>query len=226
MGCQGARCRINPVSPRGKGWPASDAISTTDPSTGRPTELAQLMEDDVTLLLVGGDDRATPLKEELLSQARAAGIEANLRFEGPVEHDRLPLYYSAADVCVVPSYYESFGLVAVEAMACGTPVVASRVGGLVSTVTDGVNGYLIPWRCPEPFAEKLDVLLNNPELRRNFSDAARKSVEPFRWSRVGLEMAGLYDRVLAEHWRSGRNEGLGGFGKEAYEAAVMAGGLG
>ena len=186
--------------------------------------IAQLMERDLTLIIIGGDERSGPLKEELLAQARAAGIEANIRFEGAVDHDRLPVYYRAADVCVVPSYYESFGLVAVEAMACGTPVVASRVGGLVSTVTDGVTGYLIPWRCPEPFAEKLEVLLNNPELRRNFSEAARRSVERFRWSKVGLEMAALYDYVVAEHWRGGRNEGIGGFGREVYEAAVLAAG--
>ena len=109
------------------------------------------------------------MRAELEAQARAAGLGGSVRFTGAVPHEDLPAWYSAADVCVVPSYYESFGLVAVEAMACGTPVVASRVGGLVSTVTDGVNGYLIPWRCPEPFAEKLEVLIRNPELRANFA---------------------------------------------------------
>ncbi len=187
---------------------------------------AQLSEPGVTLLIVGGDDRAEPLRAELEAQARDLEIAGNVRFEGAVAHDLLPVYYSAADVCVVPSYYESFGLVAVEAMACGTPVVASRVGGLVSTVTDGVTGYLIPWRCPEPFAEKLEVLLCNPELRANFSRAARKSVERYRWSRIGVEMAGFYDHVLAEHWtRAGANEGLG-LGREVLEAAVLAGGPG
>jgi D-inositol-3-phosphate glycosyltransferase len=188
--------------------------------------VAQLQETDFQLVIVGGDARASALKAELLSQALAAGLEGNVRFEGAVPHDRLPLYYSAADVTVVPSYYESFGLVAVESMACGTPVVASRVGGLVSTVTDGVAGYLIPWRCPEPFAEKLDVLLNNPELRANFGRAARRSVERFAWPRVGAEMAAFYDHVLTEHWSRARpNEGAG-FGKEVYEAAVLAGGAG
>ena len=70
---------------------------------------------------------------------------------------------------------------------------ASRVGGLVSTVIDGVTGYLIPWRCPGPFAEKLEVLLGNPELRTNFSRAAQRSVERFRWSSVGLRIADVYD---------------------------------
>ncbi|MGH2633518.1 MAG: glycosyltransferase, partial [Tepidiformaceae bacterium] len=161
--------------------------------------VAQLEDPSLTLLIVGGVEEAPELRAELEAQAAAAGIAANIRFEGAVPHDALPAYYSAADVCVVPSYYESFGLVAVEAMACGTPVVASRVGGLVSTVTDGVTGYLIPWRCPEPFAEKLEVLLNNPELRTNFSRAARRSVERFRWSSVALQVASVYDTARAQH---------------------------
>jgi D-inositol-3-phosphate glycosyltransferase len=184
---------------------------------------AQLAERDFILLIVGGDDNAGELRAELEAQAEAEGVSANIRFEGAVAHDELPAYYSAADVVVVPSYYESFGLVAVESLACGTPVVASRVGGLVSTVNDGVTGYLIPWRCPEPFAEKLEVLLNNPELRSNFNIAARKSVERYRWSRVGSEMVRFYEHVYAQHWtRTGVNEGVARFGKEVFEAAILA----
>ncbi|MFN0095690.1 MAG: glycosyltransferase [Dehalococcoidia bacterium] len=185
---------------------------------------AQLERRDFTLLIVGGDDRASSLRHELERQARDFGIEANVRFEGAVAHDDLPTYYSAADLCVVPSYYESFGLVAVEAMACGTPVVASRVGGLVSTVVDGVTGFLIPWRCPEPFAEKMELLLANPELRANFSAAARRSVERFRWSRIGADMASFYEHLFRDHW-TGPAAKRTGFGHEAYEAAILAGGL-
>ena len=171
--------------------------------------VAQLDERDFTLLIVGGDERAAELKEELQAQAEAAGVAANIRFEGAVAHDDLPAYYSAADVCVVPSYYESFGLVAVESMACGTPVVASRVGGLVSTVIDGVTGYLIPWRCPEPFAEKLEVLLNNRELRGNFSRAAQRSMQSFAWGRVGREMAELYEGVVTTYRAKGASSNEG-----------------
>jgi glycosyltransferase involved in cell wall biosynthesis len=97
------------------------------------------------------------------------------------------------------------------------------VGGLVSTVIDGVTGYLIPWRCPGPFAEKLEVLLGNPELRANFSRAAQRSVERFRWSTVGLHIADVYDAARERHMR-GRviQEDAGGFGKEAWEAAILA----
>ncbi len=183
---------------------------------------AQLARRDFTLLLVGGDERAGSLRAELEAQAEREGIAANVRFTGAVRHDDLPLYYSAADVCVIPSYYESFGLVAVEAMACGTPVVASRVGGLASTVTDGVNGYLIPWRCPEPFAEKLEVLLGNAELRANFSRAARRSVERFRWRNVALGIAGVYDTVTSAHVPRPLAGESGRFGAEVYEAAMLA----
>jgi D-inositol-3-phosphate glycosyltransferase len=157
--------------------------------------LAQLDDPRPLLLIAGGDAQSGEYREELRAKARDLGVDEDVRFLGPVAHERLPMYYSAADVTVVPSYYESFGLVAVESMACGTPVVASRVGGLVSTVTDGVNGYLIPWRCPEPFAEKLEVLLHNPELRANFSRSARRSVERFRWQTVACDVARLYDEL-------------------------------
>lgn len=184
--------------------------------------VAELERRDFTLLVVGGDERAAEMRAELEAQAEAAGIGANVRFEGPVPHDSLPWYYSAADVCVVPSYYESFGLVAVEAMACGTPVIASRVGGLISTVIDGVTGYLIPWRCPGPFAEKLEVLLGNPELRTNFSRAAQRSVERYRWSSVGLRIADVYDAVIEQH-RAGKSEGTAdrGDSKDARESPML-----
>src|SRR5207237_6258728 len=106
-------------------------------------------------------------KRELAVLAEQLDISGRVTFLDAVAHDDLPLYYNAADVCVVPSYYESFGLVALEAMACGVPVVASRVGGLKETVEDGRTGYLVPWLCPEPFAERLELLLNNEPLRRS-----------------------------------------------------------
>ena len=96
----------------------------------------------------------------------------------------------------MPSYYESFGLVAIESMACGTPVVASRVGGLAGTIMDGETGYLIPWRCPEPFAERLELLLDNDDLRASFGLAAREAVERYRWANVADAVSALYDDVL------------------------------
>lgn len=158
---------------------------------------AQLHDDEnFVVLIVGGDDRAAKQIEELTAHAKRLDIDHHISWVGAVPHADLPLYYNAADVCVVPSYYESFGLVAVEAMACGTPVVASRVGGLTSTIMDGETGYLIPWRCPEPFAERLELLLDNDELRASFGLAGREYVERFRWANVAEAVASLYEGLL------------------------------
>jgi D-inositol-3-phosphate glycosyltransferase len=153
--------------------------------------------ENFVVLIVGGDAHAESQIAALREQAAALGVDHHISWVGSVAHEQLPMYYNAADVCVVPSYYESFGLVAVESMACGTPVVASRVGGLTTTVMDGETGYLIPWRCPEPFAERLELLLDNDELRRSFGLAAREAVERFRWSNVADAHVGLYEDLLA-----------------------------
>ena len=151
------------------------------------------------LLVVGGDAKDDRRKEELRALAAELGIAERVTFRDAVSHDELPLYYNAADVCVVPSYYESFGLVALEAMACGLPVIASRVGGLAETVRDGQTGYLIPWRCPEPFAERLQLLLDNEPLRRSLGRAARANVERFRWSEVAAQVEDVYHQVVSEY---------------------------
>lgn len=159
---------------------------------------AQLHDNEnFRVLIVGGDARAEAEIAQLRSHASRLDVDHHISFVGSVAHEELPLYYNAADVCVVPSYYESFGMVAVESMACGTPVVASRVGGLTSTVMDGETGYLISWRCPEPFAERLELLLDNDELRASFGRAGRAAVERFRWANVADAIAALYDRTLA-----------------------------
>jgi D-inositol-3-phosphate glycosyltransferase len=156
-------------------------------------------ESSCFVLIVGGDSSAKEGEvAHLRSLASELGIAERVSFLGAVDHERLPLFYSAADVCVVPSFYESFGLVALEAMACGTPVVASRVGGLEVTVRDGETGYLIPWRCPEPFAERLELLLGNEELRRAFGESAREEVERFRWGNVAEAVLGIYREVIEE----------------------------
>jgi D-inositol-3-phosphate glycosyltransferase len=120
---------------------------------------------------------------------------------GSVQHDQLPYYYSAADVCVIPSYYESFGLVALESMACGTPVVAARVGGLRSTVRDGETGYLIPWHCPEPYAERLELLLGNETLRSALGQRARTAAQDYSWQTVADQVLRLYEDCVQNQQR-------------------------
>jgi D-inositol-3-phosphate glycosyltransferase len=154
-------------------------------------------ESDCFVLVVGGDDSTREGEvEHLRDLASQLGISERVSFMGAVDHERLPLFYNAADVCVLPSFYESFGLVALEAMACGTPVVASRVGGLSVAVRDSETGYLIPWRCPEPFAERLELLLGNDELRERFGQAAQEEVARFRWGNVAEAVLGLYAEVI------------------------------
>lgn len=160
--------------------------------------MAQLERSDAQLLIVGGDSQAEAEVRDLKQLAASLGIESRVRFVGAVEQSELPRYYNAADVCVMPSYYESFGLVAVEAMACGTPVIGSRVGGLATTIEDGETGYLIPWRCPEPFAERIDLILSNGELRRNLSRSARRSMMRFGWDGVARDLAAEYAQVWQE----------------------------
>ena len=159
---------------------------------------ASLLESDVecTVLVVGGDASSQAEVDGLRELARDRGIEHRVAFVGAVDHETLPLYYNAADVCVVPSHYESFGLVAVEAMASGVPVVASRVGGLTGTVKDGETGYLVPWLCPEPFAERIELLLENEPLRKDLGESGREAMARYRWENVATAVLDLYDALL------------------------------
>jgi D-inositol-3-phosphate glycosyltransferase len=159
---------------------------------------AAMLESDVecSVLIVGGDESSLSQLAELQGLASDLGIGHRVAFVGAVDHDKLPLFYNAADVCVVPSHYESFGLVAVEAMACGVPVVASRVGGLTGTVKDGETGYLVPWLCPEPFAERIEMLLENEPLRRNLGEAAREAVSRYRWDNVASRLLDVYEALI------------------------------
>jgi D-inositol-3-phosphate glycosyltransferase len=162
-------------------------------------EAAARVDGSFRLLVVGGDGKDVGRKEGLTDLARDLGLSDRVTFFDAVPHADLPLYYNAADICVVPSYYESFGLVAVEAMACGVPVVASRVGGLRETVIDGRTGYLVPWRCPDPFAERLELLLSNEPLRRKLGREARAAAERFRWSEVAARVEDVYHELVSEY---------------------------
>jgi D-inositol-3-phosphate glycosyltransferase len=163
-----------------------------------------LLEDtnDTRLLVVGGRLGQESELDRLRSVAVQLGIGDRVTFAGAVKHAELPDYYNAADIFVLPSYYESFGLVALEAMACGTPVVVSRVGGLKTFIKDGEHGYLIPWQCPEPFAQRMDVLLSNPGLRESMGRAARGAAQKMSWSGVADRMLDFYAGLLGESLES------------------------
>jgi len=120
----------------------------------------------VHLAIIGGDPSASP-EEMTVEMARlqklceVLGLDQSVVFLGKRDQDKLPYYYSAAEVLVMPSHYESFGMVALEAMACGTPVIASEVGGLAYLVHDGETGFTIPAEEPDTLCEKLTWLLND-----------------------------------------------------------------
>ncbi|MEE9325460.1 MAG: glycosyltransferase, partial [Dehalococcoidia bacterium] len=151
------------------------------------------------LIVVGGDGGGNGEITGLRKIVGQLGIEGDVTFTGTVSQERLIHFYNAADICVIPSYYESFGLVAVESLACGTPVVASRVGGLLDTIKDGKNGYLVPWHCPEPFAERMELLLENEALRSRFGLQARASVERLSWPQIAERVLQVYKSVVESY---------------------------
>jgi D-inositol-3-phosphate glycosyltransferase len=155
---------------------------------------------DARLLVVGGQPGSSHEAREISRLEHLVarlGIGDRTRFVGAVAHEQLPLYYSAADVTVMPSSYESFGLVAVESLACGTPVVATRVGGLTSIVHDGETGLLVPWRDAEMFAERLRLVLQDTALRQRLASQARASVLGYGWDHIADEHLALYEDVRA-----------------------------
>lgn len=154
------------------------------------------------LIVVGGDPAGDPEVERLRAQAQALGIGERVLFPGAVPQDQLATYYRAADALAVTSRYESFGLAAVEALACGTPVVAAQVGGLPSIVRDGENGLLVRWRCAQAFAECFDRLLEDGALRARLAGAARRSVQRFDWASIGDEVRTLYQDLTVDAERA------------------------
>lgn len=154
------------------------------------------------LVIVGGSDPSQPDGQERLRIEQIVhelGISAQVSFVGRVGHDRLPLYYTAADVCVIPSHYEPFGLVAIEAMACGTPVVASNVGGLKFTVVPQETGLLVPPQDTEAFAKAIERILTDDswatKMRRQASARVQQN---FSWTGVAVQLSDLYRRMLAQ----------------------------
>ena len=156
---------------------------------------ASIMEHSANLkvLIIGGDDDQDQELCRLKTLAEELNVSDKVIFLGRIEQNELPVYYNAADICVVPSFYESFGLVALEAMACGTPVVASRVGGLASIVKNNITGLLISWRFPETFADAIDSILANETNRKYMSDQSRTLALSLSWDSVAQKLIETYN---------------------------------
>ena len=164
------------------------------------------------LLVVGGesddaDAQITPEIGRLRKIASAEGLDQEVNFVGRRGRDQLRYYYSAADLFVTTPWYEPFGITPVEAMACGTPVVGSNVGGIKFTVRDGENGYLVPPNDPEALAERIAHLYQNPKLLSVLSrQAVRRANDLFTWQRVTGAVADLYEEVLSASQPERRDE--------------------
>jgi D-inositol-3-phosphate glycosyltransferase len=151
------------------------------------------------LLIVGGeaDEPANGHEASLRRRLERLRLEDTVRFIGPQPQSVLPVYYVAADVTVLPSYYESFGMVALEAMACGSPVIASRVGGLVTTVRDGVTGFLVPDSDVPALAERIASLIADPELRWRVGREGVRWAAQHRWPCVAEAVCREYASLEA-----------------------------
>ena len=169
----------------------------------RALALLQGEQPDLRLLVLGEDARngATSDGDEsemarLKAVASALGVRERVDFLGSVAHHELPYFYGAADVCVMPSYSESFGLVALEAQACGLPVVGSAASGLRSVVRDGASGYLLETHAPESYAERIGRLLADPKLAEQMGRHGRHVAQRFSWTRTADRLQGLFEHVI------------------------------
>ncbi|GAB4024822.1 glycosyltransferase family 4 protein [Spirosoma koreense] len=164
---------------------------------------------DAQLLIVGGESRCpdpalTPEIGRLRQLADDLGVGPQVTFTGSREREELRYYYSAADTFVTTPWYEPFGITPLEAMACGTPVIGSAVGGIKHTVLANKTGFLVPAKDPVALADRLAILLTYKTLRQRFSRAAIQHVRNgYTWEHVARQTADLYDLVVSGRIHSG-----------------------
>jgi glycosyltransferase involved in cell wall biosynthesis len=169
----------------------------------RAVHRSNLREDENLVLIIGGGSRPGASdgieRERIEGIVEELGLSTKTKFPGRIGEDDLALYYAATDVCVVPSHYEPFGLVAIEAMASCTPVIASDVGGLQFTVVDEKTGLLAPAKDVDAFAVAIERIVNNPQWRDSLGANARQRVEQkFSWDGVAAQLDELYVQLIEE----------------------------
>jgi D-inositol-3-phosphate glycosyltransferase len=150
----------------------------------------------VRLVIIGGDGPDTSEYQNLQQLSAKFGIQKSVCFIGRVEQYKLPPYYSAADALVIPSYYESFGLVGLESMACGTPVVAFDVGAMRYLVRDGESGQIVADATPRSLAQAIEKVLSADGSKKLSGDRIRASVLKFGWSHVAAAVINEYGNLF------------------------------
>jgi D-inositol-3-phosphate glycosyltransferase len=160
-----------------------------------------LKENPFCLVIIGGEPEESSEQANIeMSRIKALSEEYGLNdlvtFLGKRSQDSLPYYYSAAEAVVVPSQYESFGMVALEAMACGKPVVASQIGGLAYLVQDGVTGFTVPVDDQVELADRLTLLLQDPILRDRMGKQAVRVAQDYAWDKIADKLIVVYDGLL------------------------------
>jgi glycosyltransferase involved in cell wall biosynthesis len=156
---------------------------------------------DAELIVAGGGVESElerdPEGRRLTALALEKGVASRVHFRGPVEREAMPGLIRSADVVVCAPWYEPFGMVPLEAMACGVPVIASNVGGLADTIVDGVTGLHVPPRAPLAIARALELLRTDAGARRVFGRAGFKRVEAYySWTRVAGELLDMYRSLV------------------------------
>ena len=151
------------------------------------------------LMIIGGGEHSQREIEQLRKLVRNLNIQDSIAFVGLIKHGQLPYFYSAADACVIPSYCESFGLVALESLACGTPVVATDVGGFRSIIRQGETGYVVADNAPHHLADKIALLLSRPSTAIESALSIRASVSRFSWSNIAEAIIRECQLVLTKY---------------------------
>ncbi len=151
------------------------------------------------LVIIGGDENSQYEIERLQRVSSDLHIQDSVTFLGLIKHEQLPCFYSTADACVIPSYYESFGLVALESLACGTPVVATDVGDLKSIIRQGETGYVVIDNTPRRLANRIALLLSKPNYDTRSALSIRASVSRFSWQNIAEAVTNECRLVLANY---------------------------
>jgi D-inositol-3-phosphate glycosyltransferase len=155
------------------------------------------------LVIIGGDGHQAPTSLNLQNLAWELGIQDRVTFIGRLEQNALPPYYSAADVFVIPSYYESFGLVGLESLACGTPVVSTQVGAMESILQEGETGNVVSKPNPRLLANGIEAFISMPPSKRLSPNAIRMSVLKFDWSNVASAIVNEYSTLIRHQYGLG-----------------------